>query len=263
MASQHRFSRVFVLHLGIVLKSVSCWVRKETRLFVCLFRWRQFPPWTENCIHFSLSLLGGLQCIWSAQSVGCMPSDALHGLTPLHLLAPHVVLSVQSDSSFDPSLLLLRGKRLDSLSKCTGRLSYRIWWIQYMKQQIGCADSSLQTQSFPILWGSLQVLLLLDLPLWSNKWIPKIIKIYRTMPVWLSTSWSSVEALCHRRTINTEVHWLQNGFGDTSSDIWRSPVRTHTSTKVVQQVITFSIMTPSLCIFNILIFCLLYFGCVQ
>lgn len=107
--------------LGIVLKLVSCWVRKETRLFVCLFRWWQFPPRTENCIHLSLSLsLVDSKCSWSAQSVGCMPSETLAS----HLsICWHPVLSVQSDSSFDPVWFLLRENSLDSFTKCKDHLS--------------------------------------------------------------------------------------------------------------------------------------------
>lgn len=64
------------------------------------------------------------------------------GLTPLHLLAPRVLLSVQSDSSFDPIWFLLRENGLDSLCVCATCLSNCIWYIYciYIKSSIWGTD---------------------------------------------------------------------------------------------------------------------------
>lgn len=88
-------------------------------LFVCLFRWWQFPTRTEKRIHFCLPVsLSQVDfvfkcCCWSSQSISQLFGLWSSGLTPLHLLAPLVVLFVSSYSSFDPIWSMLRKNNLD------------------------------------------------------------------------------------------------------------------------------------------------------
>lgn len=153
-------SCAFALHPGSF--KVSCLLSEEgNRLFVCLFRRGNFPPELRTVFTSpSLSVPGGpwlyILLKWSVSQLYTLWSS---GLTPLHLLAPRVVLSVQSDSSFDPIWFLLRENGLDSPCGCRssvklhmGYMKASIWGTDWM-----CCCQCIDRIHLLLLWGSLQL----------------------------------------------------------------------------------------------------------